>query len=249
MNVSLVVHRVGADTAKNIERMDLAVTQSAKAGAHLVLFSEAATTGLILNDDPRHDLMLGEPVPGPATTHFAELAKSSRIHIAFGILERDGAALYDTAVLVGPSGDILLKYRRMDPQWHSQIGDSKVYREGTECPAVDTPIGRFSFAICGDLFNDTVAEQVREQHPTYLLMPFARCFDSGLCDQKRWETEERQIYVERVQKMAVTTLMANSIGEKNFDGGSFGGAMVVHANGRITHSLHLGMPGMIVAAI
>jgi len=49
--------------------------------------------------------------------------------------------------------------------------------------------------------------------------------------------------------MAVTTLMANSIGEKDFDGGSFGGAMVVHANGRITHSLHLGMPGMIVAAV
>jgi len=86
MNVSLVVHRVGADTAKNIEQMDLAVTQSAKAVAHLVLFSEAATTGLILNNDPRHDLMLGEPVPGPATSHFADLAKSSRIHIAFGIL-------------------------------------------------------------------------------------------------------------------------------------------------------------------
>jgi len=229
--------------------MDLAVTQSAKAGAHLVLFSEAATTGLILNNDPRHDLMLGEPVPGPAVTHFADLAKSSRIHIAFGILERDGAALYDTAALVGPSGDMLLKYRRIDPQWHGQMSDSKLYREGTECPAVDTPIGRFSFAICADLFNDTVAEQVREQHPSYLLMPFARSFDSGLCDQKRWETEERQIYVERVQKMAVTTLMANSLGEKDFDGGSFGGAMVVHANGRITHSLHLGMPGMIVAAI
>jgi predicted amidohydrolase len=249
MNVSLVVHRVGADTAKNIAQMDLAVTQSAKAGAHLVLFSEAATTGLILDNDPRHDLMLGEPVPGPAVTHFADLAKSSRIHIAFGILERDGAALYDTAILVGPSGDMLLKYRRIDPHWHDQIADSKLYREGTECPAVDTPIGRFSFAISGDLFNDTVAEQVQEQHPGYLLMPFARCFDSGLCDQKRWETEERHIYIERVQKMAVTTLMANSMGEKNFDGGSFGGAMVVHANGRITHSLHLGMPGMIVAAI
>jgi predicted amidohydrolase len=249
MNVSLVVHRVGADAAKNIERMDLAVTQSAKAGAHLVLFSEAATTGLILNHDPRHDLMLGEPVPGPAVAHFADLAKSSRIHIAFGILERDGAALYDTAVLVGPSGDLLLKYRRIDPAWHDQISDSRLYREGTDCTAVDTPIGRFAFAICGDLFNDTVAEQVREQHPTYLLMPFARCFDSGLCDQKRWETEERHVYIERIQKMAVTTLMTNSIGDKVFDGGSFGGAMVVHANGRITHSLHLGMPGMIVAAI
>lgn len=249
MNVSLVVHRVGADTAKNIERMDLAVTLSAKAGAHLVLFSEAATTGLILNNDPRHDLMLGEPVPGPAVTHFADLARSNRIHIAFGILERDGAALYDTAVLVGPSGDMLLKYRRIDSHWHDQAGDSKLYREGTECPAVDTPIGRFSFAICGDLFNDTVADQVRQQHPGYLLMPFARCFDSGLYDQQRWETEERQIYIERVQKMGVTTLMANSMGEKSFDGGSFGGAMVVHANGRITHSLHLGMPGMIVAAI
>ena len=249
MNVSLVVHRVGADTAKNIEQMDLAVTQSAKAGAHLVLFSEAATTGLILNDDPRHDLMLGEPIPGPAVMHFADLARSSRIHVAFGILERDGAALYDTAILVGPSGEVLLKYRRIDPRWHGKVNDSKLYREGTECPAVDTPIGRFSFAICGDLFNDSVAEQVQQQHPSYLLMPFARCFDSGLCDQQRWETEERQIYIDRVQKMAVTTLMANSLGAKDFDGGTFGGAMVVHANGRITHSLHLGMPGMIVAAI
>jgi hypothetical protein len=80
-------------------------------------------------------------------------------------------------------------------------------------------------------------------------MPFARSFDNGLCDQKRWETEERQIYVERVQKMGVTTLMANSMGERDFDGGSFGGAMVVHANGHITHLLQLGIPGMIVAAI
>ena len=249
MNVSLVIHRVGADTAKNIERMDLAAMQSAKAGAQLVLFSEGATTGLILNNDPRHDLMLGEPVPGPAVAHFADLARSSRTHIAFGILERDGAALYDTAVLVGPSGDMLLKYRRIDPGWHDRIDDSKLYREGTECPAVDTAIGRFSFVIGSDLFNATVAEQVQEQHPHYLLMPFARHFDSGLCDQKRWETEERQIYIDRVCKMAVTTLMVNSMGEKDFDGGSFGGAMVVHANGRVTHSLQLGMPGIIIAAI
>ncbi|MHB8071662.1 MAG: carbon-nitrogen hydrolase family protein [Candidatus Cryosericum sp.] len=249
MNVSLVVHRVGPDTTRILEQMNLAVTQSAKAGAHLVLFSEAATTGLILNDDPKHDLMLGEPVPGPAVLHFAELAKANHIHVAFGILERDGAALYDSAVLVGPSGDLLLKYRRMDPSWHERSGDSRLYREGTECLAVDTPIGRFSFAICGDLFSDVVADQIREQHPNYVLMPFARCFDDGLYDQKRWETEERRIYVERVQKMGVTTLMTNSLGERSFDGGSFGGAMVVHADGRITHSLHLGMPGMIVAAI
>ena len=70
-----------------------------------------------------------------------------------------------------------------------------------------------------------------------------------MCSSDLWETEERQVYVDRVQKMAVTTLMVNSMGEKAFDGGSFGGAMVVHANGRITHSLQLGMPGIIVAAI
>ena len=173
-------------------------------------------------------------------------------HVCASIFSDDfryAARFYDAAVLVGPSGDMLLKYRRIDPQWHDQISNSKLYREGTECPAVDTPIGRFSFAICGDLFNDTVAEQVQEQHPSYLLMPFARSFDSGLSDQTRWETEERQVYVDRVQKLAVTTLMVNSIGEKDFDGGSFGGAMVVHANGRITHSLQLGMPGIIIAAI
>jgi len=229
--------------------MDLAAAQSAKAGAHLILFSEAATTGLVLNSDPKHDLMLGEPVPGVAVTHFAELAKASHIHIAFGILERDGAALYDTAVLVSPSGNMLLKYRRIDPHWHAQNGDSRIYREGTECPAVDSPIGRFCFAICGDLFNDAVTEKIREQHPDYLLMPFSRRFDNGEYDQTRWEREEQHVYIDRVCKLGVTALIANSMGAKDFDGGSFGGAMVVHANGRVTHSLHLGMPGMIVAAV
>src|SRR5664280_2880549 len=98
MNVSLVIYRVGADTAKNIERMDLAATQSAKAGAQLVLFSEGATTGLILNNDPRHDLMLGEPVPGPAVAHFADLAKSSRTHIAFGTVSYTHLRAHETVL-------------------------------------------------------------------------------------------------------------------------------------------------------
>jgi len=140
MNVSLVVHRVGPDTANNVAQMDLAVTQSAKAGAHIVLFSEAATTGLILNDDPRHDLMLGEPIPGPAVAHFSELARGSHIYVGFGILERDGAALYDAAVLLGPTGDLLLKYRRIDPGWHSQTGESRLCGRDA-VPAVDTPMG------------------------------------------------------------------------------------------------------------
>lgn len=249
MNVSLVVHHVGPDTAKNLEQMNIAVTQSAKAGAHLVLFPEAATTGLILNDDPKHDLMLGEPVPGPAVIHFIELAKSSHIHIAFGILERDGAGLYDSAVLIGPGGDLLLKYRRMDPSWHEHCHDSRLYRDGTECPTVDTPIGKFAFAIDGDLFNDTVATQIRQNHPDYILNPQARHYDEGAIDHGRWEAEKRDRYLARVKELETTVIGTNSLGDTAFDGGTFGGAIVIHANGRMTHSLNLGMSGMIVAAV
>lgn len=249
MNVSLVVHRVGPDPARNMQLMGLAVTQSAKAGAHLVLFSEAATTGLALTNDPKHDLLLGEPVPGPAIALFSELAKTSRIHVAFGILERDGAALYDSAVLIAPTGDVVLSYRRIDPLWHTHAGDARVYREGSEMPVVDTAIGRFAFAIGGDVFNDTVAEKVKEAHPDYLLMPFARCFDSGMCDQDRWDREERPAYVQRVSGLGMTAFMTNSMGDRDFDGGTYGGAMVIHADGRVTHALSLGMPGMIVSAV
>jgi predicted amidohydrolase len=58
MNAALVVLPVTADTATNLAVMVRYVHAAADAGAALVLFPEAALTGLINDDVPEHDLPL-----------------------------------------------------------------------------------------------------------------------------------------------------------------------------------------------
>lgn len=246
MKAALVVNRVLPDIDANLALILKMTNESADAGADLVLFPEAATTGLINNDDPCHDLPLGEMVPGPVTDLLAGLARERNIWLATGILERDGDRLYDSAVLLSPDGKLALKHRRITDQWHGRTADPHVYRQGTELSSVTTSLGIFAFLICGDLFDDELIRRVQDLRPDWLLVPFARCFDDGSCDQERWDREERPIYIQRVKLTGSTTLMTNYFADGNLLGGGFGGAMVVSSDGTVLGSFPLGKVGILL---
>ena len=123
MWAALVIHRVLPDIDANLAAILHMANEAADAGADLVVFPEAALTGLINNDDPSHDLPLGQVIPGPVTDVLAGLARERHIWLAIGLLEREGHRLYDSAVLLTPDGDIGLKYRRIQPRWHGKRAD------------------------------------------------------------------------------------------------------------------------------
>ena len=54
-----------------------------------------------------------EPIPGPSTDYFGQLAKKHDIHIVAGLLEREGHLIYNVSVLLGPDGRIIGKYRKV----------------------------------------------------------------------------------------------------------------------------------------
>lgn len=71
--------------------------------ADLVVLPELANSGyLFLNQDEVNTL--AEPVPGPSTERLIEIAKAHDLYLAMGLPERKGAAVFNSAVLVGPSG-------------------------------------------------------------------------------------------------------------------------------------------------
>ncbi len=247
MRVALAVNYVLPDADANLEAIVRMTEEAAREGAELVLFPEAALTGLINNGDPEHDLPLGQPIPGPVTDSLAAVACRLGIYLAIGLLEREGHRLYDSAVLLTPEGGIVLRYRRRQPQWHGRDADPAVYRQGEEVAKCETPLGSFAFLICGDLFDDNIVARVRDLRPDWLLFPFARCFDDGSWDRQRWEREEQAAYVERVRLVRITTLMTNYLADSSLDGGSFGGALVVGGDGKVLASLRLGEVGILVA--
>lgn len=245
MKAALVVHRVTGDVAANVARMLSAADKAARHGVRLILFAEMASTGFINSGDPRRDREIAETVPGPVTGRLGVAARERGVWIGVGIFERDGLALYDSAILIDPSGTVQLIYRRAQPNWRTKDADPDVYRLGDGVRAAETPFGRVAFLLCGDLFDDAVVDQLKAAGPDLLLFPFARCFDDGSYDQGRWDSDELPHYLPRVRRAGVTTLMANYVAAPEFDGGSFGGAMHVAPEGALLSALPLGRDGIL----
>ena len=247
MRAALVVNKVGPDRQTNLETILRMTEQAAMSGAELVLFPEAALTGLINNDDPEHDLPLGEPIPGPATHAIAALCDKQDVWLGIGLLERDEKRLYDSAVLIDKSGRIALKYRRNQPQWHGTKANPSVYCEGTDINEVSTPFGTIAFLLCGDLFDEAIVSRAEKLRPDLLLFPFARCFSNGSFDQQRWDTNELPEYAARVKMVRTPTLMVNYVADEELtDDKSFGGAFVISAQGKVIASKRLGQEGVLL---
>jgi predicted amidohydrolase len=94
-------------------------------------------------------------VPGPATAPFQEIAADHGAHIVLGLKEREGDAVYNSAVLIAPSGEVQGAYRKV----HLATGeDTSGTRPGDSFPIFETPLGRIGCLICMDT---TVCESAR----------------------------------------------------------------------------------------
>lgn len=143
------------------------VREAAGKGAKIIVLPETAITGYMSPDlkttwhipgrtlteglSGMHPEKYAETVPGPSTFFFGKLAAAYHIYITVPLLERDPqtGSYYNTSVLVGPDGAILLHYRKRNPWpyaetgWASQGDLGNVY--------ADTPYGRLSLMICYDI--------------------------------------------------------------------------------------------------
>ena len=147
--VALVSLHVTSDPRHNLRAIAEAVERASAAECELVCFPECALTGLVETKDYESDIALATEIPGDTTDEIAALAKTYHMYIAIGILERDREQLYDTAILIDSHGDIILKYRRINPRWHVSSAPEHLYCQGTTLDAVSTPFGRIAFAPGG----------------------------------------------------------------------------------------------------
>jgi len=137
-------------------------------GANLVILPELGVSG--------YDLGVGdgtaagaEPVPGPSTDAWVQLCRDHDGWICGGICERAGPDLFDSAVLVGPDG-VLLVYRKLHLFGHEKT----VFRPGDfGLPVVDLPFGRVGALVCYDLRFPEVVRILALQDAEVVCVPTA----------------------------------------------------------------------------
>lgn len=132
--------------------------------ADLILLPEGITvvgTGMTYTD-------VAETVPGPTTARLAELARARKAWVAAGIYERDGRAVYNTAILIDREGKLAGRYRKVYlPREEVERG----LTPGDSWPVFETDFGRVGLMICYDVFFPDPARALAAQGAELILLP------------------------------------------------------------------------------
>jgi len=122
------------------------IEEAAAAGAQLVVLPECAIPGYMFGSGDEA-LPFAEEIPGPSTEALERECRRLGIYVVCGLLERDGDALRNAAVFVGPDG-LVGSYRKTHLPF---LGVDRFVVPGDELPVFDTPLGRIGIEICYDL--------------------------------------------------------------------------------------------------
>ncbi|MEX2174615.1 MAG: carbon-nitrogen hydrolase family protein [Pirellulaceae bacterium] len=144
------------------------IEKAAEQKADLVVLPETLTyygTGLKYSD-------CAEPIPGPSTEYFGQLAKQHDLYIVAGLIERDRHLIYNVAVLLGPDGQIAGKYRKVClPRSEIEAG----VQPGDEYPVFETRFGRLGMMVCYDGFFPEVARELSNRGAEVIAFPVWGC--------------------------------------------------------------------------
>lgn len=148
----------------NIEKFIQAAEKSIPGDVDLILFPEATSavdTGLSYAE-------VADTIPGSITRQYGELAKKKNAYIVAGIDEREGAAVYNTAVLIDRSGRVIGKYRKVYiPREEIEVGITP----GADYPVFDTDFGRIGVMICWDVQYPEPARALALRGAEIILLP------------------------------------------------------------------------------
>ena len=179
-----------ADTKDNILRLGEGITDLAKRGAKLIVLQELHNTLYFCQTEDVDLFDLAEPIPGPSTTFYCELAKKLGVVIVASLFEKRAPGLYhNTAVVIESNGEIVGKYRKMhipdDPAYYEKFyftpGDLGFH-------PIQTSVGKLGVLVCWDQWYPEAARLMAMQGAEMLIYPTA----IGYADNDTPEEQQRQ---------------------------------------------------------
>jgi predicted amidohydrolase len=148
----------------NVERFLEAVAGTVPKEADVIVLPE----GITVVGTGKSYVEVAETIPGPTTKALGIVAKQRHSYIVAGIYEREGPAVYNTAVLIGRDGELAGKYRKVYlPREEVESG----LTPGQHFPVFRTDFGTVGLMICYDVFFAEPARSLANQGADMILMP------------------------------------------------------------------------------
>lgn len=208
-----------ADTKKNIERLAENITDLAQRGAELVVLQELHNSLYFCQTEDVNNFDLAEPIPGPSTDFYGELARKLGIVLVTSLFEKRAAGLYhNTAVVIEKDGTIAGKYRKMhipdDPAYYEKFyftpGDIGFH-------PIDTSVGRLGVLVCWDQWYPEAARLMALQGAELLIYPTAIGYESSDTEAEQQRQREAWTTVMRGHAVAngLPVIAVNRVGHES----------------------------------
>ncbi len=204
MKIGIIQQHNTPDVVNNKKRLAAAIRSVAGSGAQLVVLQELHNS-LYFCQEERVDLFdLAEPIPGPSTAFYGDLARELGVVIVTSLFERRAAGLYhNTAVVMERDGTIAGKYRKMhipdDPAYYEKFyftpGDLG-FRP------IDTSVGRLGVLVCWDQWYPEAARLMALQGAEILIYPTAIGYESTDTPEEQQRQREAWTTVQRGHAVA-----------------------------------------------
>jgi len=210
------------DKKANLKKGLAMVNAAAQKGAKMILLPELFTTEYFAwwRDTKYFDY--AEPIPGPTTARVGELARKLSVYVVAPFYEKEGPGMYyNSAVLIGPKGEIVGRQRKMHIPAVKSL--EKLYFQPAEpnFPVFQTKYGRVGICICYDRLFPEVCRALALNGAEMIFVPIA-----GTIFPKVSTLDTRAL------ENVLFVVAANKVGEE--DGHRYtGGAMIVNPEGKI----------------
>lgn len=190
MRTALIQQHNTGDLRDNRLRLGEKIRSAAADGAELIVLQELHD-GLYFCQTEDVDLFdLAEPIPGPATDFYGQLAQELGVVIVTSLFEKRAPGLYhNTAVVLERDGSIAGVYRKMhipdDPGYYEKFyftpGDLGFH-------PIETSVGRLGLLVCWDQWYPEAARLMALAGAELLIYPTAIGYD----DRDDREEQKRQ---------------------------------------------------------
>jgi N-carbamoylputrescine amidase len=171
----IVLKWIRGDKEANFRRAEPMIRQAAGGGAKIVCTTECFLDGYAIADKSiplATYRALGEPIPGGQYfERLARLADELDIHLVAGMLEADGEARYNTAVVLAPDGTLVGKYRKQ------KLGHELARNTpGRDSRVWQTPYGKLGVMICADRTEQGIVKNFCSRGAEFLICPSGGMF-------------------------------------------------------------------------
>jgi N-carbamoylputrescine amidase len=199
VNVGLIQTSCSPDPVANLKKTLTAAERAAKEGAQIICTQELFRSQYFCQSEDHKNFELAEPVPGPTTEAFQQLAKNHQVVVIASLFEKRAAGLYhNTAAIIDADGSLLGLYRKM------HIPDDPLYYEKFYFTPGDlgfrtwqTRYARIGVLICWDQWYPEAARLTALRGAEILFYPTAIGWhpgekaEYGERQHAAWETIQR----------------------------------------------------------